>query len=289
MKRKAAFLVLLAAVLWGSNGIFVKILSGKDLSGLEMTCSRLVISAVLDGIFVYIKDKRCFQIDREAFFYSFSIGLIGICGFLILYNICIGRVGMGVAGVLIYLMPVFVTAYSVLFKKERLTSVKILALVLNLVGCALVSGIASGGNFDLLGIVTGVLTALCYAFNNIVLGDKLKDHPALTKLFYPAFSAGIISLTYLLLKSDIGRIVSVMTGDPKLLLTYFLWAVCCSLLPYYLFNVALSSLDLMSASLLSTFEPVAAVLFGIFLFQEKIDLFGMIGVLFVLISLILVG
>ena len=109
----------------------------------------------------------------------------------------------------------------------------------------------------------------------------------MTKMFYPALAAAILALAYLVVFSDPARIVNVFMADPRILLICILWAFCCSICTYYLFNRALSYLDVETASLLSTFEPVAAVLFGLFLFNEKLDMFGVIGVVLVIVSLVI--
>ena len=222
-------MVLIAATLWGSNGIFVKLLADSGFSSIERTSIRLVIAVIMEAVLVYLSDKRCFQIDTKGLFYSFSIGAFGIYLFLVLYTLSIARTGMGTAAVLIYLMPTLVTLYVCIFEKAKFTWIKAVALVLNLSGCALVSGIATGSLADPLGILFGILAGFLYAFNNIMTARKLKKYPALTKMFYPALAAAILALTYLVVFSDPARIVNVFMADPRILLICILWAFCCSI------------------------------------------------------------
>lgn len=288
MKKLAPLMVLLAAVLWGSNGVFVNLMADSGFSSIERTSIRMVLAVFMEALILFATSKESFRIDRKGLAWSAAIGIFGMYLFLVLYTVSIARTGMGTAGVLIYLMPTIVMIYSCLFQKERFTLIKGIALLLNLGGCALVSGIASGGGDDFLGILCGVLAAFFYAFNNIAVAHGLRKYLATTKMFYPALFAGMSALVCLCLFSDIGMIMRRLTEDPKLILFLMLWALCCSILTYYLFNTALSYLDIVTASLLSTFEPVAAVLFGVFLFNEKQGFFGWIGVFLVLASLILI-
>ena len=64
--------------------------------------------------------------------------------FGLFYTSSIQLVGMGTAAVLIYLMPSLVMLFSVVFLHEKFTPGKGLCLVLSLLGCALVSGVAGG-------------------------------------------------------------------------------------------------------------------------------------------------
>lgn len=50
-----------------------------------------------------------------------------------------------------------------------------LCLVLSLLGCALVSGVAGGVTLDAGGVAYGLGAALCYTLQNILLATKLKS------------------------------------------------------------------------------------------------------------------
>ncbi|MCR4633641.1 MAG: DMT family transporter [Erysipelotrichaceae bacterium] len=288
MKKLAPWMVLLAAVLWGSNGIFINLLTDSGFSAIERTSARMVLAVFMEAVILFLTDKKSFRIDGKGLLWSALIGVLGMYLFLVLYTAAIARVGMGTAGVLIYLMPSLVMAYSCLFKGEKFTLIKGIALCLNLLGCALVSGIMNGAGSEVTGILCGIAAAFFYAFNNIAVAHGLKDYAPATKMFYPALFAGLSALVYLCVFSDIGSIASRLSADPKLIFFIALWALCCSIFTYYLFNTALSYLNIVTASMLSTFEPVAAVLFGVLLFNERQGLFGWIGVILVIASLILI-
>ncbi len=288
MRKLAPWMVLLAAVLWGSNGIFVNLLADSGFSAIERTSVRMFLAVFMEAMILFLSDRKSFRIDGKELLWSLFIGVLGMYLFLVLYTVAIARVGMGTAGVLIYLMPGLVTAYSCLFKGERFTLIKGIALCLNLMGCALVSGIMNGAGNDLTGILCGIAAAFFYAFNNIAVAHGLKGCSPATKMFYPALFAGMSAFVYLCLFSDIGSIASRLMADPKLIFFIALWALCCSIFTYYLFNTALSYLNIVTASMLSTFEPVAAVLFGVLLFHERQGLFGWIGVILVIVSLVLI-
>ncbi len=288
MKKIAPVMVLLAAVLWGSNGVFVNLMADSGFGSIERTSIRMFLAVFIEALILFLTNRESFRIDAKGLAWSAAIGVFGMYLFLVLYTLSIARVGMGTAGVLIYLMPTLVMVYSCLFASEKFTLLKGVALLLNLSGCALVSGIASGGGSDIVGILCGVMAAFFYAFNNIAVAHGLKGYAPATKMFYPALFAGLSAFVCLCIFYDIKAIALRLASEPRLILFLALWALCCSILTYYLFNTALSYLDIVTASLLSTFEPVAAVLFGVFLFNEKQGLFGWIGVFLVLASLILI-
>ena len=287
MKKIAPFMVLLAGILWGSNGIFVRLLADSGLNSFERAAIKVSIAAFVGFVLIYITDRKKLQVDRQDLIWFMLAGAFGIFGFNVAYTACINLVGMGTASVLIYLMPAIVTIYSCLFLKEKFTAVKGLSLILNLAGCALVSGILSDSHFDLMGVLAGIFTAFCYASLNIMISTRLKKYDALTRTFYPTLGAAICSFVYVMLFSEHGKIITVLSSRPQYILICTLWALTNAVCTCYLINTALNYIDVVKVSMLSTFEPVAAVLFGTILFKEKIDIYGIIGVIMVVISLII--
>lgn len=288
MKKLASMYVLLAAILWGSNGIFVNLLVSSGLNSYQRTSVRLIIALIIEFIIILVTNKQALKICVKDLIWAFLAGAIGIFLFVSTYTMCIDYIGMGSAAVLIYLMPMIVMMFGILFLKERLTINKALSALLSLTGCALVSGLVTNANFNLNGILIGIISAFCYATHNIIVATKLKKYPSLTKMFYPALFASVLGLIYLMIFSDMNQIVTIYMSQPKYLIINCLWAVVCSICTYYLFNTSLKYISISKASILSTFEPVAAVIFGIVLFREPIDLYGVIGVGCVLLSLILI-
>ena len=110
MRKLAPWMVLLAAVLWGSNGIFVNLLADSGFSAIERTSVRMFLAVFMEAVILFLSDRKSFRIDRKGLLWSLFIGVFGMYLFLVLYTSAIARVGMGTAGVLIYLMPGLVTA-----------------------------------------------------------------------------------------------------------------------------------------------------------------------------------
>ncbi|HWQ77567.1 MAG TPA: hypothetical protein VN381_02065 [Anaerovoracaceae bacterium] len=61
--------VILAACMWGTVGVTVKVLSGFGLTAIQMVVGRLAVAAVLMGVFLLITDKSKFKI-------IFAIGIL---------------------------------------------------------------------------------------------------------------------------------------------------------------------------------------------------------------------
>ena len=287
MKKYSWLLVLASAILWGSNGIFINLLSDSGLSGFEMTSIRLIIACIIDVILILIIDRKLFEIDKKDLIWFALVGSIGIFAFIITYSLSIQYVGMATAAVLIYLMPSLVLVYSFLFLSEKVTVIKIISVILSLFGCALASGILNGVSTNSTGIILGLVSAVCYAFNNITVSVKLGAYKPLTRMLYTYIFAMICSIIYLIFFTDGVAALSICFRKPSNITTLILWAVCCSICTYYLFYNGLNYMSVSKASLISTFEPVAAALFGFFLLNENIGLPVMIGMVLVVVSIVI--
>jgi drug/metabolite transporter (DMT)-like permease len=60
-------------------------------------------------------------------------------------------------------------------------------------------------------------------------------------------------------------------------------------LPYVLYSSAIKVLPAGTASALSIVEPMAATLFSVFLFHEKLTLYSCIGIVMILMAVLLLG
>ena len=206
--------------------------------------------------------------------------------FALLYPYSIPLVGMGTAAVLIYLMPSLVMLFSVVFLHEKFTPGKGLCLVLSLLGCALVSGVAGGVTLDAGGVAYGLGAALCYTLQNILLATKLKKYSPMTNLFYMFLFSAAASLVFTAAAGELPGVAYILTTPGALAANLGLGLVC-SLAAQWLYTAALKTIPASRASIAATFEPVAAALFGLVLFGQKMDGFGVAGIVCEIAALVL--
>ena len=281
MKQKetaAVLMVLLAAACWGANGIFINILTAYGVNGTQMTLVRMASMAILTGIWLAAKKTAALKIDLRDLVWFVPAGALGLFMFGLFYTYSIQLVGMGTAAVLIYLMPSLVMLFSVVFLHEKFTPSKGLCLVLSLLGCALVSGVAGGVTLDAGGVAYGLGAALCYTLQNILLATKLKKYSPMTNLFYMFLFSAAASLVFTAAAGELPGVA--LAANLGL-------GLVCSLAAQWLYTAALKTIPASRASIAATFEPVAAALFGLVLFGQKMDGFGVAGIVCEIAALVL--
>ena len=286
MKTRAFFLIIVAGVLWGTSGIFVHYLAPYGFSSLQMTAVRGTVSLVSMAIALLILDRRLFLAGWKDVLLFVGSGL-GFFGTASCYFAAMQATSVSTAVVLMYTSPVLVMLFSVLFLGERLTRLKMISVVCMLIGCGLVSGIIGGLRFRAVGILLGVLSAIFYSAYNIFTKSALRRGcNAMTVTLYTFFFMALASVA----ASKPQQIGTYVTKAPfTVILLMIGLGIFTSVLPYFLYTLALRDLPAGTASALSIVEPMAATVFSVLLFREALDAFSLIGILLILLAVFLLS
>ena len=192
---------------------------------------------------------------------------------------------LSVAAVLLYTAPFFVVFLSLLFFGTRLTLKKSAACLVAFVGCALVSGVLeSGHKISSKALFFGLLTGFGYALYTI-FGDIAirRGYKTLTITFYVFLFAAFGTLPF------INPIKTITTSTGNEIFWMFLMAVFNTVLPYIFYTKGLFGVESTVAPIVATLEPVVATLVGTLIFKESITVFGILGVVLVLLSVFLLN
>lgn len=276
-----------AAVLWGTNGIFVHLLSEYGATGAQITVLRYMTVPVVLFIYLMIADRNQLRINKKDIKWFALNGMIGLFGFAIFYTYSIQKVGMGTAAVLIYLMPTLVSLYGVVVHKEKLTAKKIVVLVMSLAACGLVSGLMSGFAVNAIGVLFGIFAAFCYGFYSIMAAERFDEYTSNTVSLYSFMFAMICAIIYTAIGDGIGQTVVFYISNPGAILISIIYGIVCSLISYLLYTTAVKKVGPGGASIMATSEPVVAVIFGVVLYNEGLDGWAILGIVMEVTALIL--
>ena len=284
--NKHYFYIILAAVFWGSMGIFVNSLSEFGLSTVQICLLLSAASLLLMGGLILAKDRSLFKIRLKDIWMFLGTGIISYFLFNNCYFIAIRQVGVAVASVLLYTSPIFVTLMSCLFFREKLTGRKVLCLLLAVGGCGLVSGLASGniGQVSAFGILIGLASGFTYALYSIFSTFALKRYQPLTVTFYTFLfgtAAGLFAA------NPVEAVSAILS--PAGLLWIIALGVITGAAPYFLYTKGLSGVQPSHAAVIATAEPVVASLIGIFFYREQADLLTVLGITMILGASILLN
>lgn len=286
MQKKSYLLILLAASLWATTGVFLSLLTAAGLTSMQSVAVRNTLAALLCFIFLRFTDPGALKIRLADCKYFIGTGILSV----VFFNWClfttIKSSSMSAATVLLYTSPVFVMLLSTLFFREPVTRTKLLALCLTLLGCMLVTGLLPPGEESLSGktILFGLGSGFGYALYTIFSKFALAKYASGTVSFYTFLFAAMGSLPL----SGLLQTPHVLL-DPRAITGGLCIGVFCCLLPYIFYTEGLNHTEAGKAAILATAEPFVASLLGITLFHEVLTPCKLLGMAAILLSIILLN
>lgn len=277
--------VLMAGILWGSMGIFVRSLNSAGLSAMEIVGSRAIGTALFFLIFLGIFQRKAFRIRLKDIWCFIGTGIFSILFFNFCYYQTILLADLSVAAILLYTAPSIVIVLSAILFKEKMTRWRIIALLLAFAGCVLVTGVLGGGmNISKSALIIGLGSGLGYALYTIFGRYALeKGYSSVTISFYTFLMASIGIIPFLDLKNVWNGITQVEGG----ILFYFAFVFFTTVLTYLFYTWGMQEIENGVAAILATIEPVVATLVGVFFFHEHLSGLELVGIVFVVLSIVL--
>lgn len=275
-------LVLLAASLWGTAGLFVRTAETLALSQMELVFWRAFMTCIILAVIILFKGVELFKIRLRDLWLFICGGLFSIILFNFSYYTTMSLTSLSVAAVLLYTAPFFVMIISLFLFGEKLTWSKGLALVFAFIGCCLVSGVFSSSHrISSSALFFGLLTGFGYALYTVFSELLIKrGYKTLTITFYIFLTAAFFSMFLV----DVPATVIYTVKSFKALATVFLMALFNTVLPYLLYTAGLIGVTPAVAPIIATVEPVVATVIGAVVFSEPLSIDGIIGIVFVLSS-----
>ena len=284
--RKGALLIILAGTCWGVISIFINYLSAAGLGEMQISFLRQLFAVLVFTLIIFIRDRSKFRIPVKDLGLLMIVGFINgvLFNFLYFYTIINSRASIAV--VLLYTSPVFVIILARIFFKEKITGLKFIALVLTVIGCVFVTGVLGEGYMPPpAAILTGVLTGLAYALNNILTSAAVKRNDPITVTFYTLF----FSFMFLIPFSGWNSLTSLCRSNPMILVVAFVMCLVTAVFAQYFFSLGLGLIESGKAAIYGATEPIVGSLVGILIFHEESNLMKIAGIIMVIAAILLIG
>ncbi|MBQ7032248.1 MAG: EamA family transporter [Clostridia bacterium] len=279
MKKMGLLYIILASVLWGTSGIFVDRLAPYGITSLQMTFIRGLIAFVCMGVYVLIVDKSIVRTNfKEILLFMGS----GVSFFLTAscYYQSMQLTSVSTAVVLMYTAPIFVMIYSVAFLGEKLSPLKLFAVIGMIVGCGLVSGIIGGFKVHPVGIAIGFLSGISYAAYNIFTKIEMQKGINPVKANFYCFLCSI--LVGAVAARPAGIVDCIGLNPPTVIFLSVGVGIVACILPYFLYTKALQVIPAGTATSLGILEPMAATIFSVLILGEKLSAYSVAGIVLIL-------
>lgn len=279
--------IILAAIFWGSMGIFVRSLSAYGLSSIQIASVRLTVSALLMALILLYKEPSGFRISRRDVPLFLALGLISVLFFTVCYFAAIELMTLSAAAILLYTSPIWVMLMSLIVFKEKFSTKKLAALILAFLGCVLVSGIGSGG-ITPLGVLVGLGAGIGYGLYSILSSIALRRYSPLTVTAY-TFIIAAGGSWFICKPADMISHFAAADSIWTLTLLVFATGLITAVVPFMCYNMGLKTVEASRAAIFATIEPVVASALGVIVFHETLTVSALLGIILVLSGVILLS
>ncbi|NLY81581.1 MAG: EamA family transporter [Clostridiales bacterium] len=286
---KGYLYILLAGIFWGLIGLFVTVLSDMGFDSLTIAFIRVFYGFIfLILVALYISGKKGLIPNKTELTFAFLMGIICQALFNLSYTYTINSVGVATGAILLYTSPVFVAIMSRIVFSDKITSIKILALLINIIGCSLT---VTNGNIGVLeisklGLLMGATSGFFYAL--ITIFGKLaanRNCNMVTISLYSFFFATIF-LTFV---AKPWESIEMLTST-NVILVSSLYGIIPTALAYLLYMKGLTKpIKASKVPVIASVETIVAALVGILIFNEIFGIYKIMGMALVIISVLLIS
>lgn len=284
---KGIIYITLAGICWSTIGIFAKILMANNFTSYEVAFVRLFFGALLLSLYFLKQNKGFFLISKKSLVFTFFMGVITQGIFNIVFFSSISLIGVINATILLYLAPIFITCFSVIFFKENLTLNKKTGVILSVIGSflALTGGMFIFQNISPIGLVFGVLSGLGYSLVSIFCKFGLKKNHAETLIFY-SFIFGLIFISGFF--NPLSIVLKINNIDVILAITGLALLPAAAAYIFYFKGIS-TGIDLSRVGVLSMIELILSIIWSVIFLNEALNSIKVFGIALILFSIFLIN
>ena len=281
LQTKGVILAIISAICYGMNPLGALFLYEEGLNVNSVIFYRFIFASILLAIFMIIK-KDSFYLKFKEIILLALLGLLFGISAISLFNSFL-HMDAGLASTVLFIYPIFVAIIMALFFKEKNSIITILSIIFAFLGVVLLYE-SDGANVSNFGIFLVIVSSLCYAIYIVIINQYLKLS-ALKVTFYSMLFCTITILIHSFFDSSLN--IMPLVNFNMWFYTIFL-ALVPTIISLLFLIKAIQLIGSTSASILGALEPLTAVLIGVYVFNEKITFWLVIGIVFILFAVILI-
>lgn len=274
MKERGYFLTILSAIIFGFTPILAKIAYNMGSNGITLAFFRHLF--VIPILFLIIKLLKInYKITLEQLKKIILVGVIGNAFTVAMLYTSYSYIQVGSATVLHFLYPMFVSLICFFYYKEQLSKAVIICLVIASIGILF---FIEGGNTSFIGLFLALFSGITFAY--YIVGVEKLGLQTINPYVLNFYFAIVIAITLLIIGIISNQLV--LSLPMKAYSYSFIIAILTSIIGIICLQQGIKYLGATTASILSMFEPVTSVIFGIIILHERLTIVKAIGCLIIL-------
>ena len=282
--KRAALFVALSAASFGFLGVPVRFLHDNGFAPLDITAVRLFVTTIALVIVALVVDRGLFKVRKRDLLFFILFGFFKLMSDVTLFRAQV-TIDLSLSTLLQMTAPYYVLVISLFLFRERITLMKILAMLVAFIGCIFVTGVITGGmhSLDFVGVASALISGLFFGLYTI--GCKLgsdKGYKPVTTMMYTFLFASLMTIPF---ANDVKVVESFV--DVHLIVGVLSLGVLMTLIPFFVSTWGVQKLEASKVSLISVMEVITACIVGYFLFDEEMTVLNIIGMSLVVASIVI--
>ncbi len=269
-KINGQWLVLAAAVLWGTTGT-AQALAPVEAEPIAIGAMRLIVGGV--ALMIVAIARGAFPSQREWPKWPTTLAAVSMAAYQLFFFAAVTRTGV-VVGTIVAIgsAPILTGMLGVLLQFEQPTRRWILATGMTIVGCGMLISNGNTITIDVIGIFLALGAGGAYAVYAVASKRLLAIHSP------DAVIAIVFFIGALLLLPTLWVVDLKWLAQPRGIAIVLHLGVIATAISYTLFAQGLRSIPVSTAVTLSLSEPLTAGVLGIFLLGERLSLVASAGI-----------
>lgn len=277
-------MILVGSMFWGMTGPITEwMLVHAGMTSSFMLAVRLIIAGTLILAFLKIRKEPVFAIWKEATWRRqlLIFSIVGMLGLQYSFVLTIQESNAVVATLLQFLAPIFIVIYLSIRQKSLPPKSQVIGITGTLFGLFLLltNGSMTSLLFSEKALYWGLIVGITYAFYTLYPVRLMNKWGVLTVVAWGMILSGVYSAL-------IGRIWATdewaLLKDPTILWLMFALIVIGSA-AFILFLNSMKYISAIETSVLSSFEPVTAMVISVIWLQMTLHIWQLTGIVLMLI------
>ena len=270
--------LLLITFFWGVTFPLIKV-SLEYISPLPFLALRFSVSTII--ILPFVIRNRQFR-DRKAMMYGFWAGFYLMLGY-VFQTIGLLYTSAGASGLITGLYVVILPLISIVYLKTRVSRIIIISSITAFTGLIIMSTGAFSGALGWFGDILTMMCAFSYAANLAYLSKRAAEFDSYVFSFYQLLMVAVFS----------ALAIPFIPGERFVLNTYVIFtilftAIFAGVLAIFVTTKAMIYVEPSVAGIIFVGEPIFAALTSVWLIDEHLSLYTIIGGTIMVIAIFIV-
>jgi len=267
----------LAAIFYGSSGLFVKLAQNTGLGSLDLLIVQHLVAVPILWVIVLIKYYNQIKVSKQTLGKLFFMGAFLSSTVNLLYYQSFKYLNISIATIILYTYPIMIALFSFIFLRQKPSKIIVFSLFTAFIGCIMVLNLF---NTNLIVSTAGILysigAACIYAVLSIFMESiDNKVHP----FVYISYSSSFALLGFMLYRPPVHLLQTGLNGTQIGIAA--LLAFICQIPPNTLIYVAIRHIGAVKTSVVANIEIPTTAILGYVFFRETLNLSQLLGMLLV--------